>query len=92
LASRPFFVMSNGICVPLEGDWRAVELRGDWYVMGHHCVVPCGSERAAHSMLEELRSKSDADHLAAEAIHALDQIPDSWETGLLGESDLGSRR
>lgn len=92
MATRPFFVMPNGICVPLEGDWRAAKLRGDWYVLGHHSVVPCGSERAAHSMLAELRSRTDVDHLAAEAIRGLDQIPESWETDSLDESDLGSRR
>ncbi len=80
--------MLNGTCVPLEGDWRVALLRGDWYVLGHHSVVPCGSERAAQSMLAELRSQSDVDHLAAEAIHGLDQIPDAWETDSLGESDL----
>lgn len=88
MANRPFFVMPNGICVPLEGEWRCVELRGDWYVLGHHSVVPCGSERAAESMLAELQSQTDVDHLAAEAIRGLDQIPDSWETNSLGESDL----
>jgi len=88
LASRPFFVMPDGVCVPLEGDWRVARLRGDWYVLGHHSVVPCGSERAARSMLAELQSRSDADQLAAEAIARLDQIPDSWETDSLGESDL----
>ena len=87
MPKRPFFVMPDGVCVPLEGEWRIVELRGDWYVMGHHSVVPCGSSRAASSMLEELRSHSDADHLAAEAIHRLDQISTSWETDSLGESE-----
>lgn len=88
MPSRPFLVMSDGVCVPLEGDWRAVELRGDWYVLGHQSVVPCGSERAAQNMLAELRSRSDADHLAAEAIQGLDLIPDAWEPDSLGESGL----
>ena len=85
MAKRPFLVLPDGVCVPLEGDWRTVELRGDWYVMGHHSVVPCGSARAASSMLAELQSHSDADHLAAEAIHGLDQLSTSWETDSLGE-------
>lgn len=88
MPTRPFFVLPNGDCVPLEGPWRAEELRGDWYVLGHHSVVPCGSERAARSMLEELESQTDVDLLASEAIQRLDVIPESWETDSLGEPDL----
>ena len=88
MPTRPFFVMPDGLCVPLEGAWRAASLGGDWYVLGHNSVVPCGSERAALSMLEELRSHSDADLLAAEAINSLDRISRDWETDSLAESDL----
>lgn len=88
MPTRPFFVMPGGDCVPLEGDWRIVCLGGDWYVLGHHSVVPCGSKRAANSMLDELRSQTDADLLAVEAIRRLDQIPDSWETDSLAEGDV----
>jgi hypothetical protein len=35
-----------------------------------------------------LQSHSDADHLAAEAIHGVDLVPDSGETDSLGEADL----
>jgi hypothetical protein len=85
---RPFLVMPDGVCVPLEGEWRIARLRGDWYVLGHNSVVPCGSERAAASMLEELVTRSDADLLAAEAISGLDRIPNSWETDSLTEAEL----
>ena len=88
MPTRPFFVQPGGVCIPLEGDWRVVELRGDWYVLGHHSVVPCGSERAAMSMLAELESQTDVDLLANEAIEGLDQIPEQWETDSLGEADL----
>ena len=88
MPTRPFFVLPNGDCVPLEGDWRAVELRGEWYVLGHHSVVPCGSERAALHMLAELEAQTDVDLLATEAIRALDTIPDSWESDSLGETEL----
>lgn len=74
MPKRPFLVMPGGICVPLEGEWRIARLRGDWYVLGHNAVVPCGSERAAASMLEELVSRSDADLLAADAISGLDRV------------------
>ena len=88
MPTRPFFVMPDGICVPLDGEWRIASLRGDWYVLGHNSVVPCGSERAAANMLEELRSHSNANVLAAEAINGLDRIPSNWETDSLAESDL----
>lgn len=86
---RPFFVQPSGECVPLEGPWRVERLGGHWYVLGHHSVVPCGSERAARGMLAELESESDADALAAEAIAGLDRIPEAWETDSLVESELG---
>jgi hypothetical protein len=86
--TRPFFVMPDGVCVPLEGNWRISLLEGDWYVLGHNSVVPCGSERAAASMLAELESQTDVDLLAAEAINGLDRIPEGWETDLLSEADL----
>ncbi len=88
MSKQPFFVMPGGLCVPLEGDWRIAHLRGEWYVLGHNSVVPCGSERAASSMLEELESRSDADVLAAEAINGLDRIPDRGETNTLSQADL----
>ena len=75
MPKRPFFVQPGGDCVPLEGDWRVVQLRGDWYVLGHNSVVPCGSRRAAASMLEELESQTDIDQLAADAIDRLDRGP-----------------
>ena len=73
---RPFFVQPNGECVPLEGAWRIEQFSGDWYVIGHHSVVPCGSRRAAESMHAELSHETDADALAAEAIAGLDPVPD----------------
>lgn len=88
MPTRPFFVMPDGVCIPLEGEWRIAMLRGDWYVLGHHSVVPCGSKRAAASMLDELESQTDADLLATEAISGLDRIPDSRETDSLVEADL----
>jgi len=85
---RPFLVLPGGLCVPLEGDWHVAELRGDWYVLGHNSVVPCGSKRAAESMLAELESRSDVDLLADEAIDGIDRIPDGWEPESLGDADL----
>ena len=88
MPTRPFLVLPAGECVPLEGEWRVAELRGEWYVLGHHSVVPCGSRRAAEGTLEELRARSDVDQLAAEAIAGLDRIPEEWETDSLDDLDL----
>lgn len=85
MPTRPFYVQRNGDCVPLEGDWRIAQLDGEWFVLGHHSVVPCGSWRAAAAMLEELAERTDVDRLANEAIEALGRIPDEWETDTLGE-------
>jgi hypothetical protein len=88
VSKRPFLVLPGGVCVPLEGEWRTAELRGEWYVLGHNSVVPCGSERAALSMLAQLQEQTDIDVLASEAIEGLDRIPESWETDSLGEASL----
>ena len=87
MPKRPFYVQPNGECVPLEGDWRAECLDGNWFVLGHHSVVPCGSERAAQNMLAELHAQSDIDLLASEAIESLGRIPETWETESLREAD-----
>ena len=75
MPKRPFLVLPGGDCIPLEGDWRVAELRGDWYVLGHNSVVPCGSRRAAASMLAELDERTDVDRLAIEAIENYDARP-----------------
>jgi len=63
--------MTNGTCVPLEGDYRVEQVEGDWYVLGHHAVVPCGSRHAAERMLAQLHHEHDAHALAAEALEGL---------------------
>ena len=88
MPTRPFYVQRNGDCIPLEGDWRVAQIDGEWFVLGHHSVVPCGSERAARSMLDELTERTDVDLLASEAIDGLDRIPETWETDSLGEAEL----
>lgn len=85
---RPFYVRPNGECVPLEGDWRVERLDGHWYVLGHHSVVPCGSERAARSTCEALASERDADLLAAEAIAGLEPIGERDLERPFGDADL----
>ncbi|MEM9177420.1 MAG: hypothetical protein AAGC67_19570 [Myxococcota bacterium] len=79
MPTRPFYVQRNGDCIPLEGAWRVAEIEGAWYVLGHHSVVPCGSERAARSMLEELAEQADIDALANEAIERLGALAEASE-------------
>ena len=88
MPTRPFLVLPGGECVPLEGEWRVAQLRGEWYVLGHHSVVPCGSQRAAEGMLSKLRAHSDADWLAAEALEGLDAIPEAIPAETVDEADL----
>jgi len=68
---RPYLVMSSGLCVPLEGAYRIEQVDGDWYVLGRHSVVPCGSRRAAESTIEMLSHEHDAHALAREALEGL---------------------
>jgi len=88
MPTRPFYVQRNGDCIPLEGDWRVAQLDGQWFVLGHHSVVPCGSAREARSMLDELTERTDVDRLAEEAIAALDRNSDTWAIDSLGEAEV----
>ena len=88
MPTRPFYVQRNGDCIPLEGAWRVRQIEGDWLVLGHHSVVPCGSERAALSMLEELEAQSDVDALANEALAVLEDLADRARTRGGGKSNV----
>ena len=70
---RPFLVLPGGICVPLEGDYRVEELRGEWYVLGNHSVIRFDSEHAAVARFSELTGARGPDVLAGRALaRALD--------------------
>lgn len=73
--------------MPLEGAWRKVLLDDGWFVIGHNAVVPCGSERAAQSMLEELAEQTDVDRLALQAIEDLDAQIDPADPDLFAEAE-----
>ncbi len=90
MSKRPFFVLPGGMCIPLEGPWRISLLRGEWYLLGHHMVVPCESKQIAYIKLAELESQTEPDLLAAEAIDGLDRILETWETDSLSEAELYS--
>lgn len=76
MARRPFLVLSNRECVPLEGAYRIEQIRGDWYVLGHHEAIACRSERHARTSLGRLMLEHDAHGLAAQALEGL---PDGYE-------------
>jgi hypothetical protein len=67
---RPFLVLPGGVCVPLEGDWRVEELRGEWYVLGHHSVTRFDSQHAAATRLAQLTGASEPDVLAGIALES----------------------
>ena len=85
---RPFLVLPGGECVPLEGDWRAEELRGDWYVLGNNAVTRFESEREALSRLAQLRGTAEPNTLAALALEQSDRFNDPSVGELFGEADL----
>jgi hypothetical protein len=68
----PFLVLPGGQCVPIDGPLRITELYDGWYVIGENSTVPCGSERAARSMLLQLLSERDPHALAQEAVDSVD--------------------
>jgi len=70
---RPFLVLPGGVCVPLEGEYRVEELRGEWYVLGHNSVVRFDSQREAVAKFSELTGARGPDVLAGRALaQALD--------------------
>jgi hypothetical protein len=89
MPNRPFFVQRNGDCVPLEGEWRVECLEGDWYVLGHHSVVPCPTEHAARATCADLSSRNDANRLAIEAIEGLGLVFPAQDSDVFSEADLG---
>ena len=85
---RPFLVLPGGECVPLEGDWRVAELRGEWYVLGNNAVTRFESEREALSRLAQLRGTAEPDALAALALEQSDELMDPASGEIFGEADL----
>ncbi len=73
---RPFLVLDNRTCVPLEGPYRIEELEGKWWVLGHNEAIACRDERDARQSFDRLHLEHDAHGLAAEALEGL---PDDFE-------------
>ncbi len=79
MPARPYLVLPNHECVPLEGEYR-IECHFDqWWVLGHHRAIGCDSEHHARGTLERLMQSFDAHDLAAEA---LADLPENY--GVVG--------
>lgn len=82
---RPFLVLPGGVCVPLEGELRIEELRGEWYVLGHHSVTRCDSHGEAVALLAQRTGTDEADVLASLALDALGESSLELDFGFDGE-------
>jgi len=85
---RPFLVLPGGECVPLEGDYRVEELRGEWWVLGQHAAIRCAGEREALARFAQLTGTRGPDDLAALALELTDDGPFGPTGGVIGEADL----
>ena len=65
---RPFLVLPNHMCVPLEGPYRLEEHQGQWWVLGNHDAVACNSEQIARLTLSRVNLEHDAHALMADAL------------------------
>jgi|JI10StandDraft_1071094.scaffolds.fasta_scaffold598127_2 hypothetical protein len=84
---RPFLVLPGGVCVPLEGEWRIEELRGEWYVLGHNSVHRCETHDQAVTRFAHLTGTDEAEVLASIALEAEigSALEIDWEfEGLIG--------
>lgn len=87
---RPFLVLPGGVCVPLEGDFRIEELRGEWFVLGHHSVTRCDSHREAVAKFAQLTGTDQSDVLAGIALEA--EIESALEIDFGHDGELGIPR
>jgi hypothetical protein len=71
MARRPYLVTPERECIPLEGAYRIEEVRGEWYVLGEHRVVPCRDRAEARITLSRLRAGDDVHERVAEALEGL---------------------
>jgi hypothetical protein len=91
---RPFLVLPDGDCVPLEGDWRVETLRGEWYVLGHNSVFRFKTEQEAEARLAHLRGTAEPNDVAARTLELADAAGDANDLAALvpadhfGEADL----
>ena len=89
MPKRPFLVLPDRECIPLEGPYRIEELRGEWYVLGNYQVIPCESELAAWERLAVLEIEHDAHALASEALAGLPQTRLQARSSLYRSAPMG---
>ena len=71
MPTRPFLVLRNHECVPLEGPYR-IEFQDDhWFVLGHNEAHLTAGEFEAQTLLERLRDDEEAHRLAQHALEGL---------------------
>jgi len=71
MPTRPFLVLRNHECVPLEGPYRVERHEERWFVLGHNEAHPVPGESEARVLLERLRDDEEAHRLAADALEGL---------------------
>jgi hypothetical protein len=71
MPTRPFLVLRNQTCVPLEGPYRVECHEERWFVLGHNEAHAVRSEAEAWHLLERMRDDEEAHRLANEALEAL---------------------
>lgn len=71
MPTRPFLVLRNHDCVPLEGPYRVEHHEERWFVLGHNEVHATPGELEAQALIEQLRDDEEAHRLANEALEAL---------------------
>ena len=71
MPTRPFLVLPNHECVPLEGPYRVEHHDARWFVLGHNEAHSTAGESEAHALLERLRDDEEAHRLAHEALEGL---------------------
>ncbi len=71
MPTRPFLVLRNHECVPLEGPYRVETHEDRWFVLGHNEAHASASEIEAHALLERLRDDEEAHRLANQALEGL---------------------
>jgi len=71
MPSRPYLVLRNHECVPLEGPYRVEQHDERWFVLGHNEAHAASGETHARALLDQLRDDEEAHRLAGEALEGL---------------------
>jgi hypothetical protein len=71
MAKRPFLVLPDHTCVPLEGPYRVERHACNWYVLGQHEVHACSSAANAAAACTQLTRQLPAHRLAEQALAGL---------------------